>query len=144
MPEINYYSSNPIQQGEVLIRGLSVFKGYYKNEEETKAVMTSDGWFHTGDIGQWNPNGTLSIIDRRKNIFKLSQGEYIAAEKLEVIFGLSPLIMQVWIYGDSKQSCVVAVVVPSPEAVVKWAAATLGKEGVRSPLGFGGSCRCDE
>eukprot|EP01091_Cochliopodium_minus_P000050 TRINITY_DN1006_c0_g1_i1.p1 TRINITY_DN1006_c0_g1~~TRINITY_DN1006_c0_g1_i1.p1 ORF type:complete len:545 (-),score=175.28 TRINITY_DN1006_c0_g1_i1:460-2094(-) len=72
--ELNYLSSNPTPQGEICIRGKNVFKGYYKQEEKTKEVIDEDGWFHTGDIGQWNPNGTLSIIDRKKKHFQTFSG----------------------------------------------------------------------
>jgi len=121
VPELNYLSSNSVPQGEVCIRGNSVFKGYYKDEEKTKEAIDSDGWFHTGDIGQWNKNGTLSIIDRKKNIFKLSQGEYVAAELVESIYAKNKFIENVFIYGDSLQSAVVAIIVPDKEVLEEWA-----------------------
>jgi long-chain acyl-CoA synthetase len=71
--------------------------GYYKDPDKTKEDFLSDGWFRTGDIGRWNEDGSLSIIDRRKNIFKLSQGEYIAPEKLEAVYARSPLVQQIWV-----------------------------------------------
>jgi long-chain acyl-CoA synthetase len=76
--EMNYTSKdkdqegNLVPRGEVWIRGPGVFQGYYKDEEKTKEALTEDGWLRTGDIGQINPNGSLKLIDRKKNIFKLS------------------------------------------------------------------------
>ena len=110
----------------------------------------TDKWFHTGDIGRINADGTISIIDRKKNIFKLSFGECkdncllffffffrvfrwiiiiiiicpfadVAPENLENIFCRSPLVAQAFIYGDSLQSFLVAVIVPEEETVMKWA-----------------------
>ena len=74
--------------------------GYFKLPEVTAASM-HNGWFMTGDIGRVNKNGSVKIIDRKKNIFKLSQGEYIAPEKLENIYIQSNYIMQAWVHGDS-------------------------------------------
>lgn len=74
------------------MKGASLFSGYFKSPEKTASVFDSDGWFKTGDVAMIYPNGTAKIIDRSKNIFKLSQGEYIAPEKIENIFGLSGLI----------------------------------------------------
>ncbi|OQS07573.1 long-chain-fatty-acid-CoA ligase [Thraustotheca clavata] len=123
VPEMNYTSlDKPCPRGEVCVRGPNVFVGYYKDKEKTDECLTEDGWFCTGDIGCWNPDGTLSLIDRKKNIFKLSQGEYIAAEKIENIYAKSPFVAQIFLYGDSLQSCVVAIIVPDPEAVQAWAA----------------------
>lgn len=119
--ELNYLSTNEIPQGEICIRGKNVFKGYYKQPEKTREVVDEDGWFHTGDIGQWNPNGTLSIIDRKKNIFKLSQGEYVAPEYIESIYIKNKFIEQIFIYGDSLQSSLVAVIVPDREVLEEWA-----------------------
>ena len=75
--DLNYFSDNDPPQGEIYLRGPSITKGYYKREDLTKETISEDGWLMTGDIGQWNADGTLSIIDRKKNLVKLSGGEYI-------------------------------------------------------------------
>ena len=83
--------------------------------------MFHDGWLYTGDVGLVSANGSLKIIDRAKSMFKLSQGEYIAPEKLENIYIQSPYAAQVFVYGDSLQNYLVAVVVCEEPTVQKWA-----------------------
>jgi long-chain acyl-CoA synthetase len=128
VPELNYDAlSTTTPQGEICIRGSSLFSGYYKREDLTKEVLI-DGWFHTGDIGEWQPNGAMKIIDRKKNIFKLSQGEYVAVENLENIFLQCPAIDAIWVYGNSFESTLVAVAVPNEKVLLDWAA-TNGENG---------------
>ena len=119
LPEMNYLSTNKPPQGEVCVRGPVVFKGYYKNEEATKGAFI-DGWFRTGDVGQWNPDGSLQIIDRAKNLFKLSQGEYVSPEALEQEYAKAKLVLQIYVHGNSVESTLMAVVVPDAEHALPW------------------------
>lgn len=110
-PDAGYLSTNqPNPQGEVWIRGPSVSKGYFKRDDVTQESMTDDGWFKTGDIAQWNQDGTLSIIDRKKNLVKLAGGEYIALEKLEAIYKSCPLVMNLCVHADSNANRPMAIV----------------------------------
>uniref|UniRef100_A0A8C1ITS7 Long-chain-fatty-acid--CoA ligase n=1 Tax=Cyprinus carpio TaxID=7962 RepID=A0A8C1ITS7_CYPCA len=117
--EMNYYATKG--EGEVCVRGPNVFKGYLKDPEKTKEALDEDGWVHTGDIGRWLPNGTLQIVDRKKHIFKLAQGEYIAPEKIENIYIRSEAVAQTFVHGDSLQACLVAIIVPDPDFLPGWA-----------------------
>jgi long-chain acyl-CoA synthetase len=83
--------------------------------------VDAQGWLHTGDIGEWQLSGTLRIIDRKKQIFKLSQGEYVAPDSVEETVRQSDYIAQVFVHGDSLKSCVIAVVVPDQAAIQAWA-----------------------
>lgn len=124
VPEMEYTSRDkPHPRGEVCVRGPIVFQGYYKDEVQTREVLDSEGWLHTGDIGLWLPGGRLKIIDRKKNIFKLAQGEYIAPEKIENVYLRSQFIAQLFIYGDSFNSNLVSVAVVDPEVLPAWAKA---------------------
>jgi len=119
VPEMDYFKEQ--DQGEICIKGRCVFKGYLNRPEVTAETLDQDGWLHTGDIGQWLPNGALKIIDRKKNIFKLVQGEYVAPEKIEQIYVLSPWVDQVFVEGKSTESFCVAIVVVNQEYLTSWA-----------------------
>ncbi|KRY88377.1 Long-chain-fatty-acid--CoA ligase 1 [Trichinella pseudospiralis] len=117
--ELNYHAKDDC--GEICVRSNTLTSGYFRDAEQTKALIDQNGWLHTGDIGQWLPNGALKIIDRRKHIFKLSQGEFVAPERIENIYQRCPVICQIFVHGDSRQSYLVAVVVPQKEALISWA-----------------------
>ena len=122
LPDMNYLSTDkPYPRGEICMDGPCLFKGYFKRPDKTAEAHDKEGWFLTGDVGVILPNGSLKIIDRCKNIFKLSQGEYIAPEKIEGVLSLSNFIAQAFLYGDSIKHCCVAIMVPDEEAVKKWA-----------------------
>jgi long-chain acyl-CoA synthetase len=119
---MGYFSTDkPYPRGELQMKGASVTSGYYKRPDKTKEAFDEDGWFKTGDVAMVYPNGSVKIIDRSKNIFKLSQGEYIAPEKIENIFGLSGEIAQCLVYGDSLRSSCVAIIVPEPAKTAAFA-----------------------
>nr|XP_045249051.1 long-chain-fatty-acid--CoA ligase 1 isoform X3 [Macaca fascicularis] len=117
--EMNYMAAEG--EGEVCVKGPNVFQGYLKDPAKTAEALDKDGWLHTGDIGKWLPNGTLKIIDRKKHIFKLAQGEYIAPEKIENIYIRSEAIAQVFVHGESLQAFLIAIVVPDVETLRPWA-----------------------
>jgi len=115
--DAGYFATNNPPQGEVLMRGPAVTKGYYKRDDVTKETFTEDGWLKTGDVGQWNPDGSLSIIDRKKNLVKLAGGEYIAIEKLESTYKSCDLVQNMCVHADSNASKPMAVVFPREDAL---------------------------
>ncbi|KAK7026440.1 long-chain fatty acid-CoA ligase [Paramarasmius palmivorus] len=112
--EAGYTSKNNPPQGEVCIRGPSVTKGYFKrpdlNNDET--IFTKDGWMRTGDVGQWNPDGTLSLIDRVKNLVKLQGGEYIALERLESTYKSCNLVGNICVHASTDAKQPIAIIIP--------------------------------
>jgi long-chain acyl-CoA synthetase len=99
------------EDGEILFKGDNVMKGYYKNQEATDEVL-KDGWLHTGDIGEYSLEGFLKITDRKKELFKISGGKYIAPLPLENKIKESPFIEQIMVVG-SDEKFVGALIVPS-------------------------------
>ncbi|GMS90594.1 hypothetical protein PENTCL1PPCAC_12769, partial [Pristionchus entomophagus] len=135
VPEMNYFAAEG--RGEVCIKGPSVTKGYYKDAEKTAELFDAEGFLHTGDIGCIRENGSLKIIDRKKHIFKLAQGEYVAPEKIEQIYTRAPPVQQVYVDGDSLERWLIAVVVPETEVLQEWDKKTNGKKREIEEL-----CRC--
>lgn len=127
LPEMGYLSTNDPPKGEVCFWGTSIMKQYFKNPEKTAEAVSEDGWLYSGDVGMVFPNGAIKIVDRAKNIFKLSQGEYIAPEKLENVYIQSPFVAQVWMYGDSLRDFVVGFIIVEEGTVKGWASEN-GKE----------------
>ncbi|ORZ34873.1 hypothetical protein BCR44DRAFT_1136794 [Catenaria anguillulae PL171] len=117
VPEAGYLTSQNPPRGEVWVRGPSVSQGYFNQPKATAEAFTEDGWLMTGDIGQFNANGTLSVIDRKKNLIKLSNGEYIALEKLESVYAGSKYVARICVYADSLRSYPLAIVQPVPAAI---------------------------
>lgn len=114
VPDTHYSIRNkPNPQGEIWIRGGNVMKGYFKSPSKTAECITSDGWLMTGDIGEFRADGSLSIIDRKKNLVKLSNGEYIAIEKLEAVYKSCTSVLNLCVMADSTRNYPVALVVPN-------------------------------
>ncbi|KAI9458025.1 acetyl-CoA synthetase-like protein [Russula earlei] len=128
VPSMNYTAEDrPFPRGEICCRGSCNFIQYYKevDEKNTKEAVDAEGWIHTGDIGEIDDHGRFRIIDRVKNIMKLSQGEYVALEKIENIYSRIPAVMQVFVHGDSLKSYLVGVIVPDPVAFAAFASRIL-------------------
>ncbi|KAJ4129400.1 medium-chain fatty acid-CoA ligase faa2 [Fusarium equiseti] len=111
VPEFDYtVDDKPNPRGELLLRGPVVFREYYKNDEETRKTLDADGWFHSGDICEIDKMGRFKIIDRKKNVLKLAQGEYISPERIENVYlGSSNLVNAAYVHGDGTQSSLVAI-----------------------------------
>ncbi|MCT1619022.1 MULTISPECIES: AMP-dependent synthetase/ligase [Janibacter] len=111
------------EDGEILVRGEHVMEGYHNNPEATAEVLTEDGWFHTGDIGEVDADGFVKITDRKKDLFKTSNGKYVAPSQIESTFkGLCPYVGQLLVHGENRQF-VTALVTLDEEAIQPWAEA---------------------
>jgi len=123
--DTNHYGVPCKGRGEVLIRGPSVSSGYFKQADKTAEVFDKDGWFHTGDVGVFTPDGCLMIVDRLKNLVKLKGGEYIAIEAMEKEYSTSPFVNGVngglMCYGDGDMDRPVALVQANTAELEKWA-----------------------
>ncbi len=104
--------------GEILARGPNIMKGYWNQSAETAEVLKPDGWFHTGDIGEMDADGYVFITDRKKDLFKLSTGKYVAPAHIETSLMMSPLIDHVAILGSDQKFCS-ALIVPNQVALKK-------------------------
>jgi len=111
VPDMDYLvTDSPNPRGELLLRGNARFREYYKNEEETKKAIDEDGWFRTGDIAEVDSMGRFKIVDRRKNVLKLAQGEYISPERIENVYLANcNLLAQAYVHGDSTQAFLVSI-----------------------------------
>jgi fatty acid CoA ligase FadD9 len=117
VPDLGYFlTDRPYPRGELLLKTEAMFPGYYKRPEVTAEVFDADGFYRTGDVmAQVGPD-RLVYLDRRNNVLKLSQGEFVTVSKLEAVFGDSPLVRQIFVYGNSARAYLLAVIVPTEDA----------------------------
>ena len=121
VPDLGYFSTDrPHPRGELLVKSETMFPGYYKRPEITADVFDADGYYRTGDVVAELGPDQLMYVDRRNNVLKLSQGEFVTVAKLEAVFGDSPLVRQIFVYGNSARSYLLAVIVPTEEALARW------------------------
>ncbi|PHH90773.1 hypothetical protein CDD83_2702 [Cordyceps sp. RAO-2017] len=125
IPDIGYSTDAKVPQGEIWLKGLPIMKEYFDNPEETAKAITPDGWFKTGDIGEFDANGHLRVIDRVKNLVKMQGGEYIALEKVESVYRGAQTVANVMVHADSEHNRPIAVIMPN-EKVLQEKAKELG------------------
>src|SRR5246500_2150612 len=118
VPDLGYFATDrPYPRGELLLKTPNMFPGYYKRPETTAGVFDDEGYYRTGDVFAEVGPARLVYVDRRNNVLKLAQGEFVTLAKLEAVFGNSPLIRRIYVYGNSAQPYLLAVVVPTEEAM---------------------------
>ncbi|OBA72366.1 oxidoreductase [Mycobacterium sp. 1554424.7] len=121
VPDLGYFSTDrPYPRGELLLKTNNMFPGYYKRPEVTAGVFDEDGYYRTGDVVAEVAPDTVVYVDRRNNVLKLAQGEFVTVAKLEAVFGNSPLVRQIYVYGNSAHPYLLAVVVPTEEALAAY------------------------
>jgi long-chain acyl-CoA synthetase len=108
--------------GEILARGANIALGYHRRPEATAESWDAEGWFHTGDIGEFDADGFLRITDRKKDLIKTSGGKYVAPQKIENLLKLQPHISQAVVIGDNRKYCVALVTLDADE-MARWAGA---------------------
>jgi fatty acid CoA ligase FadD9 len=114
VPELGYFATDrPYPRGELYVKSTDLIPGYYKRPEVTAELFDAEGWYHTGDVMAELGPDHLEYVDRRNNVLKLSQGEFVTVSKLEAAYGGHPAIRQIFVYGNSARSYVLAVIVPT-------------------------------
>ncbi|KAK8031248.1 hypothetical protein PG990_000982 [Apiospora arundinis] len=115
-----------VPQGEIWLRGMPIMTEYFRNPEETRKALTPDGWFKTGDIGEFDVDGHLRIIDRVKNLVKMQGGEYIALEKVEAVYRGSQVVANVMVQADAGYARPIAVIMTNDKVLAGKAKEQLG------------------
>ncbi|MCM6773586.1 thioester reductase domain-containing protein [Nocardia sp. CDC159] len=120
VPELGYFRTDkPYPRGELLLKTTTMFPGYYKRPELTAEMFDADGFYRTGDVVAEIGPDQVVLVDRRNNVLKLAQGEFVTVARLEALYGTSPLIRQIFVHGSSERSYLLAVIVPTGEALTR-------------------------
>ena len=116
VPELGYFNTDkPYPRGELLLKTSRFMAGYYKRPDLSATMFDDDGYYRTGDImAQVGPD-RLEYVDRRNNVLKLSQGEFVTVSRLEALYSRSPVVRQIFVYGNSARAFLLAVVVPTED-----------------------------
>ena len=120
VPELGYFlTDKPYPRGELLVKSATAFPGYFKRPDVTANAFDPDGYYRTGDVMAELGPDHLAYVDRRNNVLKLAQGEFVAVAHLEAVFASAALVRQIFVYGNSERPYLLAVVVPTDEALDK-------------------------
>ncbi|TCJ96712.1 carboxylic acid reductase [Nocardia alba] len=120
VPELGYFGTDkPYPRGELLLKTTTMIAGYYRRPEVTAEVFDADGFCRTGDVVAELAPDRLAYVDRRNNVLKLSQGEFVTVSRLEAVFAGADLVRQIYVYGSSERSYLLAVVVPTEAALAE-------------------------
>lgn len=136
VPELGYFGTDkPYPRGELLVKSNAATPGYYKRPDITAEVFDADGFYKTGDVMAEIGPDQLAYVDRRNNVIKLSQGEFVAIANLEATFAGARMVRQIFLYGNSERAALLAVVVPTEEALETFAGDSSGlKAALRESL----------
>lgn len=132
VPELGYFHTDkPYPRGELLVKSLTATPGYFKRPDVTANAFDPDGYYRTGDVMAELEPDRLAYVDRRNNVLKLAQGEFVAVARLEAVFASAPLIRQIFVYGNSERPYLLAVVVPTADAAERF---TEDPEGLKAAV----------
>jgi fatty acid CoA ligase FadD9 len=121
VPELGYFGTDrPHPRGELLVKTATAMPGYYKRPEVTAEVFDAEGYYRTGDVMAELAPDHLVYVDRRNNVIKLAQGEFVAVANLEAVYAGAAWVRQVYVYGNSERSWLLAVIVPTEEALARY------------------------
>lgn len=122
VPELGYFlTDKPYPRGELLVKSLTATPGYFKRPDVTANAFDADGYYRTGDVMAELEPDRLAYVDRRNNVLKLAQGEFVAVARLEAVFASAALVRQIFVYGNSERPYLLAVVAPTADALQRFA-----------------------